>query len=443
MASVQNYKCLACGGPLGFDAATGNLVCPYCDSTYSPEEMAKEAEKNGSAAETSVGGDESQWNTDNLSNDWGDEAENLRSYNCPSCGANIVCEKTTAATSCPYCNNPTVVESHFAGSLKPDYIIPFKVIKQKAVDSLKDFYKGKPLLPNTFAASNHLEEVKGVYVPFYFFDGTASGSVSFQATKVEHRSKGDEDETITSHFQCDREGEIDFKMVPVDASVQMDDDIMDSIEPYDYKDLKDFSTGFLPGYLADIHDVSVEDCFERANTRCVGSCIQAMKETVTGYDSCRVSTQNIKLKRGDVHYGLLPVYILNTKFEEKKFVFAVNGQTGKVVGSLPSSVGKAVGRFFRHLFLSLVIEVIIAAIICVTSSDFLMDFKNDPLPIFVALGIFSLIFAGVGLCADKKKMNNVSAAVEAKNYTVGGIKLSYSKDTFTNKTVQVTSRKTK
>ena len=37
MASVQNYKCLACGGPLGFDAATGNLVCPYCDSTYSPE----------------------------------------------------------------------------------------------------------------------------------------------------------------------------------------------------------------------------------------------------------------------------------------------------------------------------------------------------------------------------------------------------------------------
>jgi len=35
------------------------------------------------------------------------EAEGLNSYSCPTCGAELVCDETTAATTCPYCGNPT------------------------------------------------------------------------------------------------------------------------------------------------------------------------------------------------------------------------------------------------------------------------------------------------------------------------------------------------
>ena len=59
-------------------------------------------------------------------------------HTCPSCGAELICDASTAATSCPYCGNPTVVPGQFAGQLKPDFIIPFKYSKEDAVKALKE-----------------------------------------------------------------------------------------------------------------------------------------------------------------------------------------------------------------------------------------------------------------------------------------------------------------
>ncbi len=295
MANVQNYQCLACGGPLAFDATLGKLKCPYCDSEFSAEELeAALSEKND--------GKDSKSESEDSNNIWGDDSEGLKSYSCPSCGANIVCTPTTASTSCPYCDNPTIVESQFAGSNRPDLIIPFKIEKKVAVGSLKDFYKGKPLLPNKFSQSNHIEETKGVYVPFYFFDGKASGDAVFRATKSSSHRSGDKTVRITKHYECSRSGEMDFSMVPVDASKQMDNALMDSIEPFDYSALSDFSTGFLPGFFADIPDETQDDCLPRAKTRCENSTLRALEDTVRGYStksvlSTRATTTKNSLTR--------------------------------------------------------------------------------------------------------------------------------------------------
>ena len=120
---------------------------------------------------------------------------------------------------------------------------------------------------------------------------------------------------------------------------------MDSIEPYDYTDLKPFSTAYLPGFLADKYDVSVENSRERADKRCAGSLVSALESTVSNYTTCNETSRDICLKRGKVHYALLPVWILNTKWEGKDFLFAMNGQTGKLVGNLPVSTKRVVGLF--------------------------------------------------------------------------------------------------
>ena len=349
-AQVTNYQCPACTGPLHFVGSSGKLECDYCGSKFDIAEIeALYAEKEQKAAEAQKTAEEQQeapqasaesagWDTSELGSDWGSDAAGMKSYSCPSCGAELICDETTAATACPYCGNPSVVPGQFSGSLKPDYILPFRLSKDDAVKALKAHYKGKPFLPRTFSSENHVQELKGLYVPFWMFDGEAEGSATFEATRSRSYTSGDYEVTETDHFDVFREGSIAFSKVPVDASSKMPDDYMDSIEPFDYSDLKPFSTAYLPGFLADKYDVSVEDSRARADARCESSLVGALAQSVCGYESCVPVSQNVTLRRGKVHYALLPVWLLSTNWDGKTYLFAMNGQTGRLVGNLPTSV---------------------------------------------------------------------------------------------------------
>ena len=347
-SSITNYKCPACTGPLHFVGQSGKLECDYCGSSFEVAEIeAMYAQQEAQASENfqhqqeqaaqaqQAGGDE--WDMSSLGGAWGAEANGMHAYSCPSCGAELICDANTAATSCPYCGNPTIVPGQFGGTMKPDYILPFRLDKKAAIAALDKHYRGpgKRFLPKTFASQNHIEEVQGVYVPFWLFDGEADASVDFEATRSFSRREGKYQVTTTEHYNVHRSGVLSFEKVPVDASTRMPDEHMDSIEPYDYADLKPFSTAYLPGFLADKYDVSAQDSAARADTRCENSAVSALQDTVTGYETCTMLNKNVRLKRGKVSYALMPVWLLNTKWNGQDFLFAMNGQTGKIVGDLP------------------------------------------------------------------------------------------------------------
>ena len=353
---VTNYQCPACTGPLHFAGGSGKLECEYCGASYDVAEIeALYAEKEEKAAaarqaaeetrQSAPSGDGGAWDTSGFSEDWGTEGDGMRAYSCPSCGAELICDENTAATSCPYCGNPTVVPGQFSGQLRPDFIIPFRLSKEDAVKALKDHYKGKIFLPKSFTQENHVQEIQGIYVPFWMFDGEAEGDACYEATRSHTYRSGDYEVTKTEHYDVYRAGMVNFEKIPVDASSKMPDDHMDSIEPYDYQELKPFSTAYLPGFLADKFDVTVEQCLQRADQRCQGTLVSALRNTVTGYDTCTLINNSVNLKRGKVHYALMPVWMLNTKWKGKDFLFAMNGQTGKLVGDLPVSWGRFWGLF--------------------------------------------------------------------------------------------------
>lgn len=365
---VTNYQCPACTGPLHYSAKSGKLECDYCGSSFDVADIEalyahKEAEAAAAkqaadakadaaaAAETEAAqaaaqsGNVGGWDTSGLSSDWGADADGLRVYSCPSCGAELICDETTAATSCPYCGNPTVVPGQFSGALRPDFILPFRLTKDDAVQALRAHYKGKPFLPKSFTSANHIEQIQGVYVPFWLFDGGAEGSASYRASNTSVYETGDYEVTETMHYDVFRAGSIAFEKIPVDASSKMPDDHMDSIEPFDYAQLQPFSTAYLPGYLADKYDVSVDDSRDRADARCRETLAQALRDTVTGYGTCVTDHTDIRLHRGKVHYALLPVWMLSTKWNGESFLFAMNGQTGKLVGDLPTDRGRYWGTF--------------------------------------------------------------------------------------------------
>ena len=213
---VTNYKCPACTGPLRFDSATGKLQCDFCGSSYEVAEIEKlYAEKDAQAAGAFRQAEEQaaadgEWASASGS-DWGADAEKLRVYSCPSCGAELICDETTSATSCPYCGNNTIVPGQFSGALKPDYVLPFKLDKAAAVAALKKHYGGKKLLPKAFSNENHIEEVKGVYVPFWLYDGSAEVDVRCHGTKVSGYSTARENVTVTNHYDVRRAGTVRFE----------------------------------------------------------------------------------------------------------------------------------------------------------------------------------------------------------------------------------------
>ena len=327
---LVNYKCPSCTAPLRFDEKTGKLVCDFCGSIYTVKEAETlNAEKEAAAAKAEKPDIPEVQQT---------EDPNLHAYLCPSCGAELICEITTAATSCPYCGNVNIVPGQLSGELKPDFVIPFQVERKSVVEALHKHYgKHNFYLPKLFRTENHIQKVQGVYVPFWLYDARLSGEGRYEGMdSVTHR-EGDYEVTRTRHYDVERAGTADFVKVPVDASKKMPDNYMDSLEPFRYDAMVPFSTAYLPGFFADIPDVSIEECSLRAELRATDTAVESMSRQVSGYETCIPTRKDAQLRRGKVRCALLPVWLLSTQWEGQNFLFAMNGQTGKMVSDLPVS----------------------------------------------------------------------------------------------------------
>ena len=337
MAELQEYKCPNCGGGVNFDSFTQNMKCPYCDSEFEIEGLKSyndelKNDKNSNMTwDVEPGG---QWQAG--------ETDGMRIYTCKSCGGEIIGDENTGATSCPYCDNPVVMTGQFSGALRPDYVIPFKLDKKAAKEALKRHVQGKKLLPKVFKDENRIQEIKGVYVPFWIFDSEADAHIRYKASNVRFWSDSRYDYTETSYYSIIRGGNIAFNHVPVDGSSKMADDLMQSIEPFDFSEAVDFQTAYLAGYLADKYDVGVEQSISAANERIKKSTEQAFASTVKGFSSVVPESSTINLQNGNAKYVLYPVWILTTSWNGQNYTFAMNGQTGKLVGDLP--VDKAAAR---------------------------------------------------------------------------------------------------
>ncbi|MDE6599269.1 MAG: hypothetical protein K2K34_04230 [Oscillospiraceae bacterium] len=338
MSALVEYKCPCCGGAIEFNSNSQKMKCPYCDTEFEIEAL-KEFTEASQSAEDSLDWDcpDSQWGAS--------ETAGMNVYTCKSCGGQIVTDKTTAASACPYCDNPIVMTGQFEGGLRPDMIIPFKIDKEAAKKALSNYLKGKFLLPRSFKDEHRIDEIKGVYVPFWLFDCDADANIRYRATRVRSWTSGDYHYTETSHYLIVRDGSIQFEKVPVDGSQKMPDELSEAIEPYNYGDCVNFNTAYLAGYLADKYDVSAEHSRSRANERIRNSTQQEFRNTVNGYATVVPETVNIRLNSGKIRYALLPVWMLSTTYKGKVYRFAMNGQTGKFVGNLPADYGRLFGLF--------------------------------------------------------------------------------------------------
>ncbi len=330
MSNIKEYDCPNCGGPLRFNPEESGWKCDYCFSQFNKEEIDK---IYGSVEEEGLD----------------DIHEDLDTYHCESCGADLIAEENTSATFCLYCKSPTIIKQRFKGEFKPSYVIPFKVSNDQAKDMYRKWIGKKFFAPTAFKLDEEIDKVTGMYAPFWLFNCDAHGEISGIGKKISTWRSGDYEYTKTKTYHVERSGHIHYDRIPVDGSKKLDDKYMNMIEPFDYKELRDFTMHYLTGFLAEKYDVGSDETGKVMEEKAKGFVSNRVRSTVSGYTTFTPNINQAHIHNVEEHYALMPIYILMNKFRDKEYMFFINGQTGKIVGDCPID-HKRQAVFFAAVF---------------------------------------------------------------------------------------------
>lgn len=331
--STITYKCPNCGAALQFDVDSQKWKCDFCVSSFDKDAI--------STLEEMLHEEEHQ----EAHEEYTDPDTGLRSYSCNSCGAEIVTDDTTAATFCYYCHNPAIIPSQLAGEFKPSKVIPFKIDRAKATEAFVKWCKKKPLLSRDYMKSSQLKLLSGIYIPFWLFDCDVTGEITADARNIRTWSSGDKRYTETKYYYVSRTAAASFDGIPADGSKKAEDKLMETLEPFDYSQMEPFSMSYLSGYMAERYDVNHEEVFGRIQQRVNQYTDKLLRDTIHGYSSVHVTSCSTDIRSANASYVLLPTWIFTYNYKGKIYIFAMNGQTGKIAGSLPVSKGRAAAWF--------------------------------------------------------------------------------------------------
>ena len=330
MASLIEHKCPNCGGTLKFSAKDQKVVCEHCNSEFEVNSLIQSDDMLDG-----VEGDLMSEKHETIS-----DGENLNVYRCSSCGSQIICDDNTASTLCPYCDSAVILTGRLAGELKPDKVIPFKEDKYAVRTHLDKYLKKRWLLPGVFKVMKHVDDIQSLYVPYWLYDCDLYAKIRFKGTQTRYWSDGNYEYHETKYYTILRDGTIGFDHLPVDGSKRLADDMLESLEPFDYSGADKFQTAYLSGYKAEKYDVDEEECSKRAMERFKEGTIDAFRNTVHGMETVTVTSSYFEVKNKNVEYALFPVWLFNVHWNNKIYRYGINGQTGKTVGEMPLSPWK-------------------------------------------------------------------------------------------------------
>ena len=308
--SAITYKCPNCDGGLVFDPESGTYACEYCLSKFSQEELT---------------------------------VESAVVYHCPSCGAEIMTDETTAATFCFYCHNPIVLSGKLEGEYLPDGIIPFKITKEEATEKFIEWIRKKKFVPGGFYSKRHIEKMSGVYFPYWLYGCETESYMNGTARDVRIWRVGDIEYTETKTFEIRRAGKVSFKHLPKTALQKAQNAMLKGIFPYEFGALEKFHMGYLSGFQAEKRDIDKESFTAQVRQEIQKFAEKRMRDTITGRNSFSMESQNHRISEEDFRYILLPVWVLTYRQSSQVYYFAMNAQTGEIVGKLPIDNKKLFG----------------------------------------------------------------------------------------------------
>lgn len=356
---VIHYKCPNCGADMAYDSGSGLLRCASCGRTDNIEEMAgvKNSPEGGTithemdeedAKAANAGFDQDYKDasdTDEPTNHATFNENEVTEYHCQNCGATLLTDTQTTATTCSFCGAGVVLSDRLTGNLAPAQIVPFTISKEQAQAAFVKWCRKGLLTPRDFMNADRIKNISGLYVPFWLYDLNGRGEVEATCTRMRTYVSGEWIYTETKFYNVYRKADLNYQRIPCDASQKMDDALMDKLEPYQYSNLKEFNMPYLAGYLAEKYDFDDTQLLPRIKQR-VSSYVESyIRSTINGYSSVSIHRSDINVRQKRADYTLMPVWMVCYDYKQAEHNFAMNGQTGKIVGKPPISARKVAAWF--------------------------------------------------------------------------------------------------
>lgn len=256
-------------------------------------------------------------------------------------------------------------------------------------------------------------------MPYWLYDYNAQSQMTANAEIVNTERKGEYEVTYHKEYHVYRDVTAEFNKVPADASKNMEDSVMDKLEPFRYEELKPFSMEYMSGYLSERYSVSAEEMRPHVEKRIDKYITDITKDTITGYSHVGVVSNHInKMKKG-VEYIMIPVWLLNCRYNSKDFQFMINGQTGKIVADRPISIQKCILAAVSTFLLSLLVIMAGDALLFAKGVSFVQGMCEDILIKLIIAIVVTALAIMLMLRSSRAHMTVGSSTYAGDNIRVG------------------------
>lgn len=355
VVALEKHACAACGAQAEWNPARKCLVCPFC-GTETPVEVDHETgrirELDLAAALRDLPDERRGWQTER------------RTVQCQSCKAVMVYDPARVGQNCEFCGSPALVDyQEIKAPIRPESLLPFTVAQPAVRDRVRQWYRSRWFAPGALKRRALVDQIKGVYVPYWTFD--AQAECPWRAEAGYYYYETEEYRDNEGHTQIRQVRRVRWEPASGSVSHFFDDDpvpgsrgiavdLLKGIEPFPTRELVPYDTAYLSGYIVEHYQVVLVDAARQAREDMNEQLREICSREVPG-DTQR-NLEIFPTYSGETFkHILLPVWLLTYTYGPRAYQVVANGYTGQIAGRYPKSPWKVAAA----VLLALVVVIIL------------------------------------------------------------------------------------
>jgi hypothetical protein len=359
IAALDKHACAACGAQAEWNPSKQLLVCPFC-GTSTPFTIDKES---GALVENDLA---------QALRDLPDEARGWlaekRTVQCQSCKAVSVFDPERVGQNCQFCGSPSLVDyKEIKAPIRPQGVLPFKVSESQVREQIRKWYASKWLAPGKLKTRALVDQVRGVYIPYWTFDAKAvcpweaEAGHYYYTTETYRDNQGRTQTRQVQHVRWEpASGLVEhfFDDEPVPGTHGVSSILLRQVEPFATPELVPYDTAFLSGFIVEHYQVVLVEAAQASQDAMTDKLRQMCAAQIPG-DTYRNLEIHPTFSAQTFKHILVPVWLLSYLYGTRLFQVVVNGYSGRMAGQYPKSPWKiaflvllAIIAFFIFILLS-------------------------------------------------------------------------------------------